>query len=153
MRRLGVLLTIVLLLGGCVGSQKVANEQAISPLRVLPVVVPAGGLVRVDLLPSGTREAVPVMVLDVAILDGVTGRPVLGDLYVVEGEAWRLPGESDLVAADVSGLALALPGEFTGWVVVEAAGFVRWEMRLSWRVWTSRELGMPVRLARSEGGT
>jgi hypothetical protein len=113
---------------------------------VLPMEVPAGGMVFTPLDPSGTPEANPVLLVNGTVVDSMTGQPISADVYIVESGGYREPTTSEQVLAGSQDFEITLLDELDGWLVVKAEGYETWKLRLRYHIQTSRRLGGPIQL-------
>lgn len=119
----------------------------------LPATIPASGVIHLTLPTRGTPESDATMTVAAVIYDAVTKRPVPASVYVLADQSVREPLPSELLAENVVAFELTLPSVLEGRLLVRADGYRDWDLRLSYRVKTSRVMEGPVELerVRSEG--
>lgn len=146
MKQLGIMLALLsvmsVLFVACTG----ASIPPTATPMALPMEVPAGGMVFAPLDPSGTPEASPVLLVNATVFDGVTGQPVIADVYIVVSEEYREPTAVEQVLAGSQDFEITLLDELDGWLVVKAEGYETWKLRLRYHIKTSRRLGGPIQL-------
>jgi hypothetical protein len=90
-------------------------------------------------------------VIEAAITDAVTKRPVAADIYIIQAKQEREPTPDDLIAHATEHVEIKLLSQLDGWFVVRAPGDEDWKLRLHNRLKTSRKLSGPIQLQRLPG--
>lgn len=117
----------------------------------LPETIPAGGVVHLTLPTLGTPKSDATMTLESIVYDAATRRPVPAAVYLLADQEVREPLPSELLAEHVVAFELTLPPKLEGRLLVRADGYRDWNLRLSYRVKTSRVMEGAVPLERVMG--
>ena len=91
------------------------------------------------------------MVVEGTVVDAASGQPVAADVYMVESADYREPVDQELVLAGSQHFEINLLDQLDGWLVVKAAGYRTWKVRLRYHIKTSRRLSGPIQLERIGG--
>ena len=152
MRLIGI--TLILFLVGCSAPSSTAEYKlstiAIStstPIALPSAIAPNSG-VTITLPAAGTPKALPTMELHIKVYDDVTGQPLTAQVAWLVSKSLRAVEAGDLQWVG-EGVDLLLPGEVSGWLVINAPGYEEWVLQVEYQIRTSRDMEMPVRMRRA----
>ena len=149
------LLLIILILAACTSApnagytlETVDIQPATPGPMTLPDSIAPNSGITIPLAAAGTPEVAPTMEVHAKIYDDLTGAPMMANVAWIVWEELRAATTDDF-QHEAASIDLILPGTVSGWLVIEKVGYETWTLQVSYQIFTSKVLEMPVRMKRS----